>query len=199
VRVSFSGSLAVGKSTLAGLVRERLAGASLSAEDVGAHRFLAPFYQDRRRYAFHSRVEFLAEKTRQLRAPVSGTVALYDRSLPELITFARVLRRTRMLSDDEFILFRTLHDLLTESSPSIDAVVWVRCDPPVSLSRVAQRNRSFERDIDLAYLEALDAEYERWTVELRHTDVLQVDTGGHHNPDEKAQRVVEWLSKRADR
>lgn len=195
--MSFSGSIAVGKSTLARHVAHQLEGARLIPEDLGRHRFLAPFYADPARYAFHSRVEFLSLKARQLQRDVAAAVALYDRSLPELITFARVLRDRSMLSEDEFALYADLYDLLLATNPPLSAIVWVRCPPAQSLERSARRGRDFERGIDLDYLVALDDAYAQWTASLPPEELLVVDTAGDRAPEDLAADVSTWLAARA--
>jgi deoxyadenosine/deoxycytidine kinase len=65
-RVALSGSIAVGKTTLAAELARRSANVETHQEDVGDFRFLVRLYEDPGRYSFHSRVEFLAIKSNEL-------------------------------------------------------------------------------------------------------------------------------------
>jgi deoxyadenosine/deoxycytidine kinase len=195
-RIALSGAIAVGKSTLA----ERLSGLhpkiQVHQEDVEEFHFLKDFYRDPRGFAFHSRVEFLAIKAAELAKSESrpGVATLLDRVLPELPTFAAVLRNSGLMSEGEYQVYHKLHAVLVESLPQFDAIIWVRCDTPTCLERIAERHRLFERNIDALYLDALDREYHDWIEKVKDRyKVLSVDTtsGDPGLPS----MIVSWLEQ----
>jgi deoxyadenosine/deoxycytidine kinase len=194
-RIALSGAIAVGKSTLCAELSQLHPSIEKNQEDVKEFRFLESFYQDPARFAFHSRMEFLAIKGAELaRSPYSAEVAtLFDRVLPELVTFARVMRASGLMSQREYLVYEAVWKILLDSLPQFDAFIWVRCDTATCLSRISARGRPFERGIDAAYLDALDAEYRRWRDEMSERyPVLSVDTtdGDQRLP----RRVIDWLT-----
>jgi deoxyguanosine kinase len=197
-RIAISGAIAVGKSTLCTALTELNPSVHASKEDTDEFQFLKSFYEDPSRFAFHSRIEFLAIKGAELARSESpaGMVTLFDRVLPELVTFARVMRTSRLMSQREYLVYEKVWQVLMDSLPQFDAFIWVRCDTRTCLDRIAARGRPFERRIDGEYLDALDAEYRRWSSEMRKRyPVLAVDTT---NSDERLpKQVLEWLIARS--
>lgn len=194
-RIALSGAIAVGKSTLCAALSQLHPSILTNQEDVTEFQFLGSFYEDPSRFAFHSRMEFLAIKGAELaRSEESAeTAMLFDRVLPELVTFARVMRRTGVMSQREYLVYEEVWKILLDSLPQFDAFIWVRCDTPTCLNRISARARPFERGIDAGYLDALDAEYRQWRDEMSERyPVLSVDTTDcdPHLP----KRVLGWLA-----
>jgi deoxyadenosine/deoxycytidine kinase len=163
VRVEIAGAIAVGKTSVTAALAHTLPSALAVEEDVTTWHFLPRFYDDQARWAFHSRIELLSHKAqRWADTPPEGAVALYDRGLHELITFARVLARRGALSPGEIEVYERLYGVLVSTLPRPDRIVWVRCEPEESLRRIAGRGRPFERGIQLDYLQELDREYKAW-------------------------------------
>lgn len=191
--VSISGSIAVGKLTLAKGVVKRLPNATLVPEHVDQFQYLPLFYEDRKRYALHSRLEFLLVKARQLAGiDQAGGIAIVDRSLPELITFARALHASGEMSDDDYTLYVGLYDLICSLIRRIDLVIWARAEPEIMLARIHARKRRFEHAITREYLDRIESEYERWSATLPSGSVLVIDTS-RLDPDEAADMAAAWL------
>jgi deoxyadenosine/deoxycytidine kinase len=167
VRVEVAGAIAVGKSTLVRDLEDRLPNAAVVEEHVDEWTFLERFYADQERWAFHSRMELLAYKAQRWAEPVpQGTIALHDRGMHELITFARVLQRLGKMSSAELRVYEQLYGVLVDALPAPDRIVWVRCDTNECIRRIRQRNRVFEHGVTREYLDALDGEYSTWIDEL---------------------------------
>jgi deoxyadenosine/deoxycytidine kinase len=193
--VSVSGSIGVGKSTLVAGLAKRLNNALVVPENVGTLHFLPLFYEDGSKYALHSRLEFLVLKARQLAlVDESEDFAILDRSLAELITFARALVATGVMPRHDFELYEGIYDLVVGKVRPVDLVVWARANPEVMLSRIKDRGRPFEQAITCEYLEAIDAEYERWFAELPTGGKLVVDTTSL-DPGEAVNVTAAWLQE----
>lgn len=191
--VSISGSIGVGKSTLVSGLAGSLHESVVVPEHVGELHFLPLFYEDRCRYALHSRLEFLLIKARQLVSTEEiHDFAIIDRSLPELITFARAFLAMGVMPQYDFDLYEGIYHLVVERIRPIDFVIWVRAAPDVMLARIKARGRPFEQDITRAYLEVIDAEYERWFAALPPEGKLIVDTTSR-SPKEATDIAAAWL------
>lgn len=177
--VAVSGNIGAGKSTLAKALCER-GGLHLVPEPVADNPYLADFYADPVRWAYHAQTFIMSVRhEQQKRAHESsrlGTSCLLDRCLHEDRIFAAVARDKGYLAPREWNTYATLHRALLASAPPPDVVVYLRTTPEVALARTMLRARVEEATIPLDYLAALHAEYEQWAdgMELT-TRVLVVD------------------------
>ena len=153
------------------------------------------------RWAFHSRIEFLALKSQQLLAKANEggmppDVQLIDRAVHELITFARVMHASGTLSDDEFELYDRMYRILLATLPRIDATLWLYANSEVCLRRLRQRARPFEQGIDLPYLESLDTSYLSWFEQLDGPK-LAIDTSEDQWWGRRSAEIIEWIRANA--
>jgi deoxyguanosine kinase len=193
-RVAISGAIAVGKTTLATGLRDIEPSWHVATEAVGQHRFLERFYGNPQRWAFHSRIEFLALKSQQLliEGSAGSDVQLFDRTVHELITFASVMHQSLTLSPDEFELYERLYGVLLATLPPIDATLWLYADSEVCLRRIRDRARTFEQGIGIPYLESLQAAYALWFEQLEGPK-LAIDSSEDNWWDNKFPEVVDWI------
>jgi deoxyadenosine/deoxycytidine kinase len=197
-RIEIAGAVSVGKTTITRRLLEAEPTWSSAPESVSEHRFLDRFYSDPTRWSFHSRVEFLAIKGSQLldttrkSEAAEAPLQLIDRSVPELIAFARVMHSAGTLSADEFQLYDRLYQLLLATLPAIDGTLWLRADTDVCLRRIQERGRVFEQGIGAAYLDSLDAAYESWFSELEGPK-LRIDTTSDDWWERHGEEAIDWV------
>jgi deoxyadenosine/deoxycytidine kinase len=161
--IAIAGNIGAGKSTLTKLLSQRM-GWQPFYEAVSDNPYLADFYQDMPRYAFHSQIFFLSRRLRHHRRLLDfpGSV-VQDRSVYEdAEIFAQALYRQGHIVDRDYRTYRELYEVLVQFLPPPDLVVFLRASVPTLLHRIAQRGRAFEQNIVPAYLEDLNALYETW-------------------------------------
>ncbi len=161
--VAIAGNIGVGKSTLTGLLSQRLSWEPFF-EAVSDNPYLADFYQDMPRYAFHSQIFFLSRRLRHHRRLLDypGSV-VQDRSVYEdAEIFAQALHRQGHIVSRDYQTYRELYEVLVQFLPPPDLVVYLRASVPTLLHRIELRGRSFERSIAPSYLDELNALYEAW-------------------------------------
>lgn len=159
------GPIAVGKTTLARLLADRL-DARLVLEQFEQNPFLNRFYEDPLRWAFHTQLSFLAGRFRQLahlaERDLFHDLVVSDYSFEKERIFASVT-----LDGDERTLHESLYQTMAQGTPIPDLVIYLRATPPRLLDNVRERGRSFEGPITETYLrdllEAYDDLYFRYS------------------------------------
>jgi deoxyadenosine/deoxycytidine kinase len=173
--IAIAGNIGVGKSTLTGLLSQQL-GWKPFYEAVEDNPYLADFYADMPRFAFHSQIFFLSRRLRHHRRLLDfpGSV-VQDRSVYEdAEIFAHNLYRQGHMAERDFRTYRELYEVLVEFLPPPDLVVYLRATVPTLLHRIAQRGRTFERSITPEYLGRLNTLYGAWMQSFALCPVLTV-------------------------
>lgn len=173
--IAIAGNIGVGKSTLTGLLGQRM-GWEPFYEAVADNPYLADFYADMTRYAFHSQMFFLSRRLRHHRRLLDfpGSV-VQDRSVYEdAEIFARLLYEQGHIEERDYRTYRELYEVLVLFLPPPDLVVYLRASVPTLLKRISSRGREFERGITPEYLEQLNAFYASWMQAFSLCPVLTV-------------------------
>ena len=173
--IAIAGNVGVGKSTLTDLMSERL-GWQPYYEAVDDNPYLADFYQDMRRWGFHSQIFFLSRRLRHQRQLVDNpNSVIQDRSIYEdAEIFARNLHERGNMSARDYDSYRELYEAITAFLPAPDLVIYLRASVPNLLKRIQQRGRDFEMDIEPAYLQQLNMLYEKWAADFALCPMLTV-------------------------
>jgi deoxyguanosine kinase len=155
--LAIDGVIGVGKTSLVRLLQPAF-GAEALLEVFEENPFLSDFYSDRARYAFQTQIFFLLSRYHQQRA-VPGLLThgplIADYTFAKDALFARI-----NLAGDDLVLYHRLHDALAEKIPPPDLIVYLRAPTSVLLQRIALRGRAYERQMDAAYIAALNAAYD---------------------------------------
>jgi deoxyadenosine/deoxycytidine kinase len=173
--ITVAGNIGVGKSTLVRLLCDQLS-CTPFFEPVTENPYLSDFYHDMPAWGFHSQVFFLASRLQIhyaiLRSPDS---VIQDRSVYEdAEIFAANLYRRAGINARDYTTYRALYQGVAEFLPPPDLVIYLQASPETLMRRIAQRNRDYERDIQLDYLQGLNELYERWIESFTLCPVLTV-------------------------
>lgn len=174
--IAIVGGIAVGKTTIGKKLLGNLENAKFIEEDVSKNEFLSDFYDDMKKWAFHSRISTLAMVASNYIFDGDDRVILMDRCLDELITFARLQYEKGNLTKREFMVYSQLYQDVLAFAPRIDGYIYCYCSSEISIERIKKRNRVFEQGIELDYLNRLNVEYEKWIETLNSNKVFKVDT-----------------------
>jgi len=175
--VAVAGNVGVGKSSLTGLLAERL-GWEPFFEAVDDNPYLADFYQDMRSWSFHSQVFFLSRRLRHHHELLSRPHSvIQDRSVYEdAEVFARNLYEQGSMDDRDYGSYRELYEILCALLPPPDLVIYLRADVPTLRERIRQRGREYEQSIEPAYLVRLNRLYDAWMQGFSLCPVLTIET-----------------------
>lgn len=173
--VAVAGNIGVGKSTLVALLCQRL-GWQPFYEPETQNPYLADFYADMNRWAFHSQIFFLSRRLRTHRQLLSHpTSVIQDRSVYEdAEIFALNLYLQGLIHDRDYRTYRELYEVLTEFLPPPDLVIYLRASVTTLMNRILLRDRNYERQITTEYLAQLNDLYEEWITGFSLCPVLTV-------------------------
>jgi len=173
--LAIEGVIGVGKTSLVRLLQPAF-GAQVLLEVFEENPFLSDFYSDRARYAFQTQMFFLLSRYHQQRVV---PVLLERGPLIADYTFAKDALFARInLRGDELTLYHRLHDALAEKMPRPDLLVYLRAPTDVLMQRIAQRGRSYERQMERAYIDELNRAYDEFFAGHRQAPVLTLEAEG---------------------
>ncbi|MEZ0397123.1 MAG: deoxynucleoside kinase [Anaerolineales bacterium] len=174
--IAIEGVIGVGKTTLARLLQPRF-DAELLLEVFEENPFLSDFYADRERYAFQTQIFFLLSRYHQQHRTVPEILAR-GRPLISDYTFAKDSLFARInLKNDELSVYQQVHEALAEKITRPDLLVYLRASTDTLMQRIAMRDRSYERNMERAYIETLNQTYEEFfSKPYDDTPVLTIDT-----------------------
>jgi deoxyguanosine kinase len=174
--IAVEGVIGVGKTTLARMLQPRF-DAELQLEVFEENPFLADFYGDRERYAFQTQIFFLLSRYHQQRRSVrevldSGSNLLTDYTFAKDALFASI-----NLQGDELDMYYKVHEALGEKVRLPDLIVYLQAETNVLMQRIAMRDRSYERNMEVGYIDALNQAYnDHFVHHYQGPPVLRIET-----------------------
>jgi deoxyguanosine kinase len=174
--IAIEGVIGVGKTTLARLLQSAFE-AEVLLEVFEENPFLSDFYGDRARYAFQTQIFFLLSRYHQQNNNVPNILA-DGKSLISDYTFAKdALFAGINLKGDELEMYHKVHAALGEKIPKPDLLVYLQATTDTLMSRIAFRDRPYERQMERAYIDQLNVAYEDFfSKPFDHTPILKIDT-----------------------
>jgi len=171
--IAVEGPIGVGKTSLTGLLSERL-GAQQVLEEVD-NPFLREFYHDREGAALQAQLYFLVARYRQqqelkqasLFKPITVSDYLFDKD--KIFAYLN-------LTDTELKLYEKFYAILSEGLPQPDLVIYLQATTDVLVKRIARRRRDFEQEIARRYLEAVNEAYNYFFYHYARTPLLVINT-----------------------
>ncbi len=173
--IAIEGVIGVGKTTLVRLLQPLFQAEGL-LEVFEENPFLSSFYADRARYAFQTQIFFLLSRYHQQRRAVPE--ALTRGPLIADYTFAKdALFAGINLAGDELELYDNLHHALAEKIPVPDLIVYLRASTETLMQRIARRDRPYERQMEVAYIDQLNRAYDAFFARAGHPPILTIEAG----------------------
>ena len=175
--IAIAGNMGAGKSSLVDFLCRHF-DLKPFFEPNDLNPFLAPFYKDMKRWAFHSQMHFLTHKFRIHRELDSYPhTVIQDRSIYEdAEIFAYNLYRQGSMSKEEWKTYRDLYEVMVEAINPPDLLIYLSCPLRALKKRIAKRGRGFEARVPEEYLRRLERYYKRWLGRYDRSPVLEIST-----------------------
>src|SRR5499427_10674829 len=171
--VAIDGPIGVGRTALVDLLARRFHGTQI-LEDV-ENPFLADFYRRRKGAAFQTQLFFLLSRYQQqmeiAQIDLFTTLVVADYHFPKDKIFACL-----NLDDSELLIYDKLYQLLADTVPKPDLVIYLQGSLETCLKRIKRRIKANEKGITPEYVAQLIEAYNYYFYHYEETPLLVVDT-----------------------
>ena len=191
--VAIEGPIAVGKTSLAKLLSERL-GARLILEGFGENPFLTDFYEEPERYAFQTQLFFLLQRYQQ-QQELRQVDMFHNLLIADYMFVKDRLFASLNLDEKEMTLYDTVANLLEKNVINPDLVIYLQADTDTLMRNIARRGRDMEKNISEEYIDALNQLYTEYFFRYQNTPLVIINTNNIdfvHN-QEDLDEVINYI------
>lgn len=195
--ISITGNTAAGTTTLAKRLSQVVKWQAIYSETYLARSpFFSKFLQDHKRWAFHNQTFFVAEYiemyqrvTRSIE-PMNGILCL-DYTIFELTVYTRAMKENGILDQEEYEVLTRVFELLRPNLLIPDLLIYLTANVDVLIQRMNERKRSGEKNMDRAYIEALQVSFDNFVGAWDKGPILVIDSEEYDfRYDDSAVRFV---------
>lgn len=172
--ISFEGNIGAGKTTLVHKIAEDF-NAKTVLERFADNPFLPKFYKDQNRYAFPLEMSFLADRYQQLADDLAQFDLFKDFIVADYHIFKSLIFAKITLAEDEYRLYRNLFDIIYKEMPKPDLYIYLYQNTGRLLQNIKKRGRTYEQNIEAAYLEKINNGYLEYIKSQTDLNVLIID------------------------
>ncbi len=174
--IAIEGVIGVGKTTLARLLQPTFE-AEILLEVFEENPFLSDFYSDRSRYAFQTQIFFLMSRYQQQNKVIPEAIRQNKTIISDYTFDKDALFAGINITGDELDVYHKVHQALADKIPDPDLVVYLKANLDTLMTRIAHRDRFYERNMDPAYISELMGAYDKFFAQDQWQDrVLIVET-----------------------
>jgi len=191
--IAIEGTIGVGKTSLAGILGDRLE-AKLILEEFEENPFLVEFYKDSDRFAFQTQLFFLLSRYRQQQQ--LQQTDLFTKTLISDYMFVKDrLFAALNLDDKEMSLYNTVARILEKNVASPDMVIFLQSDTDRLIENIKLRGREYEKLIDWKYIDALNQMYNEYFFRYDDSPLLIINTNDIDfvNNKDDLEEIIEFI------
>lgn len=176
MHIAVTGNIGAGKTTLATKLAAHF-GWEVLFEAVDGNPYLADFYEDMPRWAFHLQIYFLKSRYEQiLQIQKSNKRIIQDRTIYEdAHIFAANLHKSGVMTNADFETYKGIFELMMTTIKAPDLTIYLKADLPKLVQQIHKRGRSFESGITAQYLSDLNQHYQEFTENYKDGKLLVID------------------------
>ena len=191
--VAIEGVIGVGKTSLSGLLEERL-NAKLVLEKFDENPFLSDFYIDPERYAFQTQLFFLLSRYRQ-QQELRQINVFHNLIISDYMFVKDRLFASLNLDEKEMSLYDSIAKILEKNIINPDLVIYLQADTQRLMERIVMRDREFEKNMSPDYIEGLNQVYNEYFFRFQDCPLLIINTNDIdfvHN-EEDLEEVISYI------
>ena len=191
--VAIEGVIGVGKTSLSGLLEDRL-NAKLVLEKFDENPFLSDFYIDPERYAFQTQLFFLLSRYRQ-QQELRQINVFHNLIISDYMFVKDRLFASLNLDEKEMSLYDSIAKILEKNIINPDLVIYLQADTQKLMERIVMRDREFEKNMSPDYIEGLNQVYNEYFFRFQDCPLLIINTNDIdfvHN-EEDLEEVISYI------
>lgn len=177
MHIAITGNIGAGKTTLAEKLAEHY-GWEVYYEAVDGNPYLPPFYSDMEKWSFHLQIYFLNSRFEQvlkIKNQQEKTI-IQDRTIYEdAYIFAQNLYESNKMTETDFQTYNSLFKTIMKAISPPDLMIYLKADTPKLVSQIKKRNRDYEQNMDITYLNSLNKLHERFKMQYDHGKFIEID------------------------
>ncbi len=173
--ISIEGNIGAGKTSLATRIADDF-NAKLILEQFEDNSFLPKFYRNPEMYAFPLELSFLAERFEQLKKQLTSRDLFKNFTVSDYFISKSFIFARKNLPDDTFGLYKRLFDIISESLPKPDLLVYLYLNIDNLMKNIHHRGRDYELDIKKDYLEKIQSSYLDFIKQQTNMRIVIIDT-----------------------
>jgi len=176
MHIAISGNIGSGKTSLTENLSKHFQWEA-EFESVDNNPYLADFYEDMDRWAFHLQIYFLNSRIKQIkRIQKSKNTVVQDRTIYEdAYIFARNLYVSGHINERDYQNYLSIFNSMIDLVAPPDLMIYLRADIPKLIERIQKRGRDFEDAMRIDYLKNLNTHYEEWISNYSLGKLLIID------------------------
>ena len=191
--IAIEGTIGVGKTSLAGILGDRLE-AKLILEEFEENPFLVDFYKNSEQFAFQTQLFFLLSRYRQQQQ--LQQTDLFTKTLISDYMFVKDrLFAALNLNDKEMSLYNAVARILEKNVTSPDMVIFLQSDTDRLMQNIKLRSREYEKLIDWKYIDALNQMYNEYFFRYNNSPLLIINTNDIDfvNNKKDLEEIIEFI------
>jgi len=175
--IGIAGNIGVGKTTFTEVLAKKYNWDEYY-ESVIDNPYLSDFYGDMKRWSFNLQIYFLQHRfAGQLEISNKNKGVIQDRTIYEDVQiFAKNLYELGHMSKRDWKTYQNLFQNMVQFLKPPNVIVYLKASTDTLISRIKNRNRDFEKNIDVEYLHQLNSCYNNWSKNEKELNIVTIDT-----------------------
>tara|TARA_Y100001970_G_scaffold240748_1_gene303738 strand:+ start:92 stop:706 length:615 start_codon:yes stop_codon:yes gene_type:complete len=175
--VGIAGNIGVGKTTFTEVIAKKYNWDEYY-ESVIDNPYLSDFYRDMKRWSFNLQIYFLQHRfAGQLEISNKNKGVIQDRTIYEDVQiFAKNLYEMGHMSKRDWETYQNLFKNMVQFLEPPNVIIYLKASTDTLISRIKNRNRDFEKNIDVEYLHQLNSCYNSWSKNEKELNIITIDT-----------------------
>lgn len=147
----------------------------LILEEFADNPFLPLFYKDPQRFAFTVELFFMTERHEQMERSLLNQDLFQEFTVADYTFIKTLLFASKNLPNDKFRLFQKMFNVLNQSLPKPDILVYFHRNVDILMQHINMRGRDYEKDITAAYLTQIQNSYFEYFRNILSYPILIID------------------------